>query len=64
MSEVKQARRERGLKSRNRSVSMDGRQIIEFIWKKRETLQQNQSSFFGKLPPELRQVIYGLVLCA
>jgi hypothetical protein len=63
MSEVKQARRERGLKSRNRSVSVDGRQVKKSVLKKRETLQQNQSSFFRRLPPELRRLIYGLVLC-
>jgi hypothetical protein len=63
MGEVKQARRERSLQSRKRSISLDGRQMKQLIWRKRETREQWQSNFFARLPPELRLKIYKLVLC-
>ncbi|KAH6876191.1 hypothetical protein BKA58DRAFT_381198 [Alternaria rosae] len=63
MSEVKQARRERALANRKRSVSVDGRQIKMPFRRREETMEQLQSAFFGKLPAELRLKIYELVLC-
>ncbi|KAF2438619.1 hypothetical protein P171DRAFT_437057 [Karstenula rhodostoma CBS 690.94] len=47
--------RQRALKSRKRSLSVDR--------KGRKTKTQTQSPFFSKLPPEIRFMIYEMVLC-
>jgi hypothetical protein len=47
--------RHKALKNRKRSLSIDK--------VGRRTKKQNQSPFFSKLPPEIRLIIYEMVLC-
>jgi len=61
MSEVKQARRERAVANRKRSVSVDGKHTKMPFTRRKKTVEQNQSGFFAKLPTELRLEIYGMV---
>jgi hypothetical protein len=63
MSEVTQARRERALQRRKRSVSVDGGRMDIMFRKKKEAADQMQSALFRKLPVELRLNIYEFVLC-
>ena len=63
MSEIAQARRERGVQSRKRGISVDGKRWMSPWARKRETKEQYQSSFFSMLPVEIRLQIYKLVLC-
>jgi len=61
MSEVKQARRERAVANRKRSVSVDGKHTKMPFTRRKKTVEQSQSDFFAKLPTELRLKIYGMV---
>jgi len=63
MSEVKQARRERAVANRKRSVSVDGKHTKMPFTRRKKTVEQLQSNLFGRLPAELRVMIYELVLC-
>ncbi|RAR13242.1 tetratricopeptide-like helical [Stemphylium lycopersici] len=63
MSEITQARRERGLQNRKRAISVDGNLGISPWVRESETNEQDQSSFFSILPVEIRLQIYKLVLC-
>lgn len=56
-SKANHERRIRGVKSRERSVSIDGR----WRWDKK-ALAQDQSYFFSKLPTELKMRIYKMLL--
>jgi hypothetical protein len=62
VSEIAQARRERGLASRKRGISVDGRRLGGGVWRKRSTGEQAQSVLFERLPREVREIVWGHVL--
>jgi hypothetical protein len=58
LADVKHRRRVRRSAKRKRSVSVDGDR-----WWNKKAKDQSQSSFFARLPAELRLKIYEMVLC-